>query len=297
MAIPDYQSIMLLFLKRVSDKQEHFIRELTEQLAIDFNLSDEELSELLPSGQQGIFRNRVGWSRTYLKKAGLIEYTKRGYFRITGRGFDVLKEKPKKIDVKFLQQYPEFKEFQAAHKKERQEVSSNTPAELIEATYQSIRNEVAEELLEKVKSLSPSFFENLVVELLVNMGYGGSRREAGRAIGKSGDEGIDGVINEDKLGLDVIYIQAKRWDKGIIGRPEIQKFVGALQGKRAKKGVFITTSDFSKDALEYAEKVESKIILINGSQLAELMIDNNIGVTPVSSYEIKRVDTDYFTEE
>lgn len=297
MAIPDFQSIMLPLLKELSDKQEHSLRELIEELARYFNLSDEEQREMIPSGQTRLFGNRVGWSRTYLKKAGLLESTKRGYVKITDRGLDVLQKNLKEIKVKFLKQYPEFKDFHTTQKKEKQEVSSSTPAELLETTYQSIRDETAEELLDKVKSLSPSFFEKLVVELIVAMGYGGSKKEAGKAIGKSGDEGIDGVINEDKLGLDMVYIQAKRWDRGTIGRPEIQKFVGALQGKHARKGIFITTSDFSKESFEYTNKIDSRVVLINGKQLAQFMIDNNIGVTPIAKYEVKRVDTDYFNEE
>jgi len=299
MAIPGFQSIMLPLLKQLSDKQEHSLRDLTEKLAMHFNLSDKELREMIPSGQTRLFGNRVGWTRTYLKKAGLLESSRRGYVKITDRGLDVLKENPKEINVKFLKKYPEFEEFHKAQKKEKQEVSISTPAELLETTYQSIRNEIAEELLDTVKSLSPSFFEKLVVELLVNMGYGGSLKEAaGKVTAKSGDEGIDGVINEDKLGLDVVYIQAKRWDKGVIGRPEIQKFVGALHGKGARKGVFITTSDFSKEAREFIGKTpDFRIVLINGNQLTQFMIDNNIGVTPIAKYEIKRVDTDYFSEE
>lgn len=299
MAIPDFQTIMLPLLKDLSDRQEHSLRELIEKLSVSFKLSDDDLRAVLLSGQQKTFDNRVGWARTDLKKAGLVESTKRGYIKITNRGLDVLKANPPKIDRQFLKQYPEYKEFLTAHKKEKQEVSPSTPAEVLETTYQGIRNEIAEELLEQVKSLSPSFFEKLVVELLVNMGYGGSMKEAaGKVTAKSGDEGIDGVINEDKLGLDMVYIQAKRWDKGTTGRPEIQKFVGALHGKGAKKGVFITTSDFSREAREFIERTSDfRIVLINGSQLTQFMIDNNIGVTPVAKYEIKRIDTDYFTEE
>ena len=300
MAIPDYQSIMLPLLKLALDKKEHSMQDTIERLAALFNLSESERRELLPSGQQEIFDNRVGWARTYLKKAGLIDSPKRGIFVITEKGLSVLKTNPPKINVAFLRQYPEFVEFQTV-KKESKEIeedvsSQQTPEESLEYGYQKLRQALAQDLLNKIKSCSPSFFEKLVVELLVKMGYGGSRRDAGQAIGKSGDEGIDGIIKEDKLGLDVIYIQAKKWE-GVVGRPEIMKFVGALQGQHARKGIFITTSYFTEDAMQYAKKVDSKIILIDGDELSKLMIDHDIGVTRMASYEIKRIDSDYFSEE
>ncbi|MFN6394059.1 MAG: restriction endonuclease, partial [Aphanizomenon sp.] len=217
-------------------------------LADVFNLSDEEKKGLLPSGQQTVFDNRVGWARTHLKKAVLLEYPKRGFFQITERGRDLLTQNPTKINIKFLNQFPEHIEFLNSKKDNDKsepeiiETSETTPQESIEFGYQKIRKELELELLNRVKSCSPDFFERLVVDLLVKMGYGGSRRDAGRAIGKSGDGGIDGIIKEDKLGLDIVYVQAKRWDNTVVGRPEIQKFVGALHGQRARKGVFITTS-------------------------------------------------------
>ncbi len=301
MAIPDYQSIMLPLLKFASDKKEHSIQDAIEQLASLFNLSESERRELLPSGQQEIFDNRVGWARTYLKKAGLIDSPKRGVFVITEKGLSVLKSNPPKINVAFLRQYPEFVEFQTV-KKESKEIeegefsSQQTPEESLEYGYQKLRQALAQDLLGKIKSCSPMFFEKLVVELLVKMGYGGSRRDAGQAIGKSGDEGIDGIIKEDKLGLDVIYIQAKKWE-GVVGRSEIMKFVGALQGQHARKGIFITTSYFTEDAMSYAKKVDSKIILLDGDELSKLMIDHDIGVARMASYDIKRIDSDYFSEE
>lgn len=302
--IPGFQTIMLPFLERVSDKQQHSLREIIEHLANIFELTDEERKELLPSGQQTVFDNRVGWARTYLKKALLIEATKRGYFQITERGVELLKENPTHIDNAFLRRYSEFNEFKNARKdySDNGEASTDdlmdekTPEETLEYSYQKIRRDLATDLLSKVKSCSSRFFENLVVELLVAMGYGGSKKDAGQAVGKSGDGGIDGIIKEDKLGLDVIYIQAKKWE-GSVGRPEIQKFVGALQGHRARKGVFITSSHFTRDAIDYVTKIESKIVLVDGEQLANLMIDYNLGVSKITAYEVKKIDSDYFMDE
>jgi restriction system protein len=303
MAIPDYESIILPLLKYIADGKEHSKREATDGLAKIFRLSDTERKELLPSGQQAVFDNRVGWARTYLKKAGLLESTKWGYFKITQRGLNVLQKQPPKIDVEFLKQFSEFAEFKKITKKKKMEVKGQaefttiqTPEELLETGYNMIRQELIQELLKKTKGCSPDFFERLVIELLINMGYGGSRQDAGKAIGKSGDGGIDGIINEDRLGLDNIYIQAKRWGEGVVGSPEIQKFVGALAGKKAKKGIFITTSTFSKNAIDYAASLENKVVLIGGEQLANLMIDFNVGVSKYGLYEIKKIDTDYFSE-
>lgn len=302
MTIPDYQSIMLPLLMFAGDGQEHSLRETIEALANEFNLTDEERRELLPSGQQATFDNRVGWARTYLKKAGLLISTRRGYYQITERGVAVLKQKPAEITASFLKQFPEFVEFQRPQKdreKEPEEQTvdeTQTPEEEIEGAYQRVRQGLAAELLQTVKGCSPSFFERLVLDLLVKMGYGGTRRDAGQAIGRSGDGGIDGIIKEDRLGLDIVYIQAKRWDN-TVGRPEIQKFAGALQGQRAKKGIFITTSDFTQTAQEYVSRIDSKIVLMDGNTLAQLMIDYNIGVATVGMYELKRIDSDYFTEE
>ncbi|GCL38902.1 MAG: restriction endonuclease [Sphaerospermopsis kisseleviana] len=306
MSIPDFQSVMLPLLQYAGDGKEHSLRDAITFLADVFNLSDEERKELLSSGQQAVFDNRVGWARTHLKKAGLLESPKRGFFQITNRGKEILKQNNPEINVKFLNQFPEFIEFKTIKKDndksvseimEDSEILETTPQESIEFGYQKIRKELELELLNRVKSCSPDFFERLVVDLLVKMGYGGSRRDAGRAIGKAGDGGIDGIIKEDKLGLDIVYIQAKRWDNTVVGRPEIQKFVGALHGQRARKGVFITTSKFSQDAREYVSIIDSKIVLIDGQELAQLMIDNHVGVSTVSIYEIKKIDSDYFTDE
>lgn len=265
MSIPDYQTVMLPLLRSCEDQKEHSLRETVEILAAYFHLTPEELKEMLPSGQQEIFLNRVGWARTYLKKAGLLESTKRGYFKITDRGKKVLAENPKNIDVKFLDQFNEFRAFRTTKKKKEEQSKidpnsqSTTPEEALENAYENLRSNLASELLSQIKASPPSLFEKIVVELLVKMGYGGSRKDAGKAIGKSGDEGIDGIIKEDRLGLDIIYIQAKRWEN-TVGRPEIQKFAGALQGQRARKGIFITTSNFSRDAYDYASRIETKII-------------------------------------
>jgi restriction system protein len=304
--IPDYQSLMLPLLKLVSDKQEHKYRDLIENLATEFQVTDEERKELLASGNQAIFDNRVGWAKTYLKKAGLLDSPKRATFVITQIGLDTLKKNPDRIDAKYLRQFPAFLEFQNASRNDNETeeettviaVSEQTPEENLDKAYQRIRKSLASELLQNVVDLSPTFFERLVVELLVKMGYGGSIKDAGKAIGKSGDEGIDGTIKEDKLGLDIIYIQAKRWKPGnVVGRPELHKFIGVLAGQGAKKGIFITTSNFTKEALEYTPKNETKIVLIDGEQLSQLMIDYNLGCTTQQTYELKKIDSDYFGEE
>lgn len=302
--IPDYQTLMLPFLKVLADEKAHHIREAEEQLSDLYKLTAEELNELLPSGKDLVFKNRVGWARTYLKKAGLIENDGRGIFKITARGKDTLKQNLKGIDVNYLRKFPEFLEFQNAKRidlhstkdKSGGTTATKTPEELIETGYQNIRNSLQQELLLKLKVVHPAFFERIVIQLLVKMGYGGSIVEAGMATRYTNDEGIDGIIKEDKLGLDVIYIQAKRWE-GIVGRPELQKFVGALAGQRAKKGVFITTSNFSKEAVMYASQMDTKIVLIDGEQLAQYMIDYNLGVSVQNTYEIKKIDSDYFEEE
>jgi restriction system protein len=301
MTIPDYQSLMLPLLKFVADQQQHSLQEATEALARQFELAEVELAEMLPSGRKTRFYDRVGWAGTYLRKAGLLSSSRRGSFQITERGSKVLTNAPLHINVKFLKQYPEFVEFQRRRDKTEDEVivdvvESQTPEEAIEVAYQSLRQTLADEVLFSVKNCSPAFFERLVVDVLVKMGYGGTRKDAGKAVGKRGDGGIDGIINEDRLGLDVIYLQAKKWE-GPVGRPEIQKFAGALQGQRAKKGIFITTSSFTKEALDFASRIDSKITLIDGQTLSQLMLDYNVGVNAVVSYELKRLDSDYFVEE
>lgn len=301
MSIPNYQKIMLPLLKFSGDKKEHSIREAINHISELFNLTDEEKREILPSGQQQVINNRTAWAKTYLKKAGLLESTRRSYFIITEKGLDVLKENPVEIDMPYLKRFPEFIEFTAIKRQEKQSLSQEeqqqTPQELLGLSYQQIKGELTQEILKSIKETQPDFFERLVVELLLKMGYGGSRKDAGEAIGISGDEGIDGIIKEDKLGLDTVYIQAKKWE-GTVGRPEIQKFVGALHGQGAKKGIFITTSNFSKEAIGYASNMnDPKIVLIDGMLLSNYMIDNDIGVSKVETYEIKKIDSDYFSEE
>jgi restriction system protein len=292
---------MLPFLQFAGDGQEHSVREAREALAGLFPLTAEERAALLPSGRQHTFDNRVAWAKIYLERAGLLASPRRGYFQISDRGREVLSKPPDRIDMRFLGQYPEFNKFRGTGKTsgvvEPPEGASETetPEEVLEKASQRLRDDLASELLERVKASSARFFEHLVVNLLVKMGYGGTLEQAGRAIGKSGDEGIDGIINEDRLGLDTIHIQAKKWD-GSVGRPEVQKFVGALQGKRARKGVFITTGTFTSDAADYVSRIEVKVVLIDGRQLTSLMIEHNLGVATRASYEVKRVDEDFFAE-
>lgn len=302
MTIPDFQTIMLPLLQFAADGREHALRDAHIYLADYFDLSDSEREQLIPSGYQTIFYNRVSWAKIYMQQAGLLISPRRAIFQISERGSHVASQRTERITVKFLETFPEFVEARSG-KKDTNPVaiiptpieSDSTPEEALERAYQTIRERLVTELLSSIKNVSPQFFEQLVVDLLVKMGYGGSHRDAGKAIGKTGDEGIDGVINEDRLGLDVIYIQAKKWE-GSVGRPEIQKFVGALYGRHAKKGVFITTANFAQHALEYVQKIEPKVILIDGKQLAELMIDYGLGVTTTVMYEIKRVDSDYFDQ-
>jgi len=298
MTIPDFQTIMLPLLKFLSDGKERSIHEIVEGLAKDFKLSIQELDEMLPSGAQPVFYNRVGWARTYLSKSGLLN-GRRKYYQISDRGKEALKKNPARIDMAFLNQYPEFLQFREGKPKppppiiRSGSIETRTPKEILEDAYQEIREGLIQELLANVKNSPPSFFEHLVVELLVKMGYGGSRKEAARAVGQAGNGGIDGIIDEDRLGLDAVYIQAKRWDN-VVSRLEIQKFVGALMGKRARKGIFITNSSFSTEALDFVSTIDYKIVLIDGKRLAEYMVDYDIGVSEVSTYKLKRIDSDYF---
>lgn len=303
MAVPDFQSFFKPLLDIAIDGKEHSMKEAREKITLKFNLSAEDLSEPLPSGTQTKFDNRIAWAKSYFVQAKILESPRRAYFKITERGKQLHKQDHERIDIKVLSQYPEFVEFHNPQKQNRntpaeitQEISSETPEEILQKAYQSIRSDLASEILDRIKSNTPSFFENLIVDLMVAMGYGGSRSDAGQSIGQSGDEGIDGIIKEDRLGLDVIYLQAKRWE-GTVGRPEVQKFVGALHGKRARKGVFITTGKFSEEAFDYIKSIDPKVILIDGKSLANYMIDFNLGTSKSVTYEIKRIDSDYFTEE
>lgn len=296
---------MLPLLKFCADGQEYTNRQTIDALSQEFGLTEDEQKQLLPSGQQRVFENRIAWARAHMKMADLIKNTKRGVFQITGRGKNVLNKSPLEINLRYLRQFPEYIAARDKNQKDQKngeiiestsdERESKTPAELLEEAYLTLRQNLVSDLISQLKSSSSNFFEKVVVEVLVKMGYGGSRKDAGQAIGRSGDEGIDGIIKEDRLGLDIIYIQAKKWEN-TISRPEIQKFAGALQGKRARKGIFITTSEFSQGAHDYVAAIENKIILIDGQQFAQLMIDFGVGVATEAIYELKRLDSDYFTE-
>jgi len=287
MAIPDYQKIMLPLLRFAGDGKEHSSQDAVEFLADQFKLTEEDRRDFFSERRIPRFAARVGWARSYLKKAGLLEVSRRGDLRITPRGLDVLKNSPPEINLSFIKAL--VKPDDAPPDPE------GPPEEQLERAYQKLRDNLSGEILQAIKGCSPRFFERLVVDVLVGMGYGGTQQDAGKAVGRSGDNGVDGIIKEDRLGLDRIYIQAKRWD-GVVGRPEIQKFAGALAGHKARKGVFITTSNFSKEAVDYAANIETRIVLIDGETFAQLMIDHNVGVSLVASYDIKKMDLDYFSE-
>ena len=302
--IPDYESLMLplLMLAARDPTAEVSTPQAARSLADQLALSEEDRTALLPSGGTFVFASRVSWACTYLKKAGLLAATRRSFFRVTDRGLKVLKSKPKAIDNEYLAKFPEFREFRTRPSKDPSKpaepivaaASAGVPEEVIAAQYDLQRKALASQLLEAVKAAAPQFFEHLVVTLLVRMGYGGTLQDAGAAIGRSGDGGVDGVIKEDKLGLDKIYLQAKRWDDKPVGSPHIDQFAGALQKKKAQKGVFITTSTFTGEALRSVSDYPSRIILIDGPTLAQLMIDHDVGVTGTISYNLKRIDSDFF---
>jgi restriction system protein len=308
--IPGYQALMLPLLKVAQDGKEHRIGEVVEQLRKQLELSENEANELLPSGLP-TFLNRVSWARTYMTQAGLIEATRRSHFRITERGKQVLRENPSKIDVEYLNRFPEFIAFKARGKqsKSSQEPSKDaatseidvaiaTPDELLRTTIKNLENALSSELLQRILSAPPAFFESLIVNLLLSMGYGGSREEAGRAIGRSGDGGLDGVIDQDPLGLDRVYVQAKRYKPdSAVSEPEIRAFSGSLGAAKANKGVFVTTSYFTKPAVEFAEKHPFKMVLIDGNQLSALMIRHNVGVRVSDTLYVKKVDEDFFLDE
>ncbi|MCX5660968.1 MAG: restriction endonuclease [Planctomycetota bacterium] len=304
MPLPSYQYFMLPILRLASDGQEHSVRDSASALAIQLKISQQDLDEVLPSGGQSRYYNRFTWALTYLYKSMLVEKTGRGRFRIAPRGIDVLKANPQKIDNAFLDQFDEFRSFRTKSDKTIAATSASpaatspenaTPDERLESAYQESRDAVVSELLQRVRAGSPKFFEQVVIDLLVAMGYGGSHADAAQVVGKSGDDGIDGVIKEDRLGLDMVYVQAKRWE-GSVGPGEIDKFVGSLSRKKAHKGVFITSGSFTAGARNAAHEAALKIVLIDGDELAELMIDHGVGVAQFKSYIIKRVDGDYFDE-
>lgn len=278
---------------------------LREQLSEELKLSESDLSEKIASGKQSKFTNRIAWALTHLNAAGLIQRTGRGEVRIADRGREILLANPKRLTVRDFVHFPEYRTFRNLDNQERtnhssqeeqEHPSSKTPEETLADISGTMRRALASELLDAITRAAPAFFEKLVVDLLVKMGYGGSLEDAGQAVGKSGDDGVDGIIKEDKLGLDVVHIQAKRW-KNNVGRPDVQSFVGSLAGQRARKGVFITTSDFSQEARDYVKRIDARVVLINGRELAEFMIDHGLGVSQVRTYTISRIDNDYFEEE
>lgn len=308
MTIPTHEDAMLPVLEVLSDGQPYHRRALADAMAEHFRLSPDERAALLPSGKSPVIRSRTGWALSYMKQAGLVQSARRGWYEITELGHQALAAQPARIDNEYLMRFEGFRDFRARSRSADsadQEPRPGAPASLpsagqppdeaLEEAYGRLRASVEAELLDAVKQAAPGFFEEVVIDLLVKMGYGGSRTEAARAIGRSGDGGIDGVIDEDRLGLDVIYVQAKRWE-GAVGRPDIQKFAGALQGQRATKGIFLTTSSYTREAEEYAQRIGIRIILIDGRRLANLMFEYNIGVSPRNTYTVKTLDGDYFEE-
>lgn len=306
MAVPDFQSYMTPMLQLLSDGQPRRITEISEALAKYFGLNDTDLQDLIPSGKKSRHYDRVGWSATYMKQAGLLISLKRGWYQITEQGFQA-STNGERIDTEFLRRFPEFIAFQTRTRESSAtndsepitlpqiSIAEHTPDEVLDSASQTLRNALAIDLLERVKESPPQFFEQLVIDLLLAMGYGGSQRDAAQRVGQSGDGGIDGIINEDRLGLDVIYIQAKRWESSV-GARDVRDFAGSLEEKKAIKGVFITTSDFTKDAREFVGRIGKRIILIDGQKLADLLIDFDVGVGIRKTYIIKKIDEDYFTD-
>ena len=313
MAVPDYQSLMYPALAVLSDGRERALRDSRNLISSRLALSASDLAELIPSGRQTLFANRANWAHVYLKQAGLLRTVRRGVYQITDRGKEALRESSGSINNAYLRRFPEFLEFlersfgtgatsktsePTAEAPGNGGLDAQTPDEQVREGYRRARAGIAAELLDRVRRASPAFFEQLVVDLLVAMGYGGSHADAASVIGRSGDGGIDGIIKEDKLGLESIYVQAKRWKEGsTVGRPDIQQFAGALQGQKARKGVFITTSSFTRDAAEYAIAVQATIVLIEGLQVAQLMLDHGVGVSVQETFKLFKVDEDYFVEE
>ena len=303
MPIPDYQTLMAPILHELADGQPRPLAEIRARVARRLDLPDDDLRELVPSGQKPLFHDRVSWAVSYMKQAEVLERPKRGVYELSPRGREVLDAHPDRVDNEVLLQFEEFRDFldRSSPKDDgpvdAEPMGTETPEESLETAYRRLRGSIEAELLDQVKAASPEFFERLVVQLLVAMGYGGSLKDAGRAIGRSGDGGIDGIIKEDRLGLDVIHVQAKRWSDRTVGRPDLQAFAGSLEGVRARKGIFITTSSFSAEALDYVDRIDKRIVLVDGEELASFMYDFGIGVTPTAAYAVKRVDSDFFGEE
>lgn len=306
MSVPDFQQLMLPVLQVAKDG-EISMTDARDRIAAKFGLSDEDISEMLPSGRQTLFSNRVAWARTFISKALLVETTQRGHFKITERGLEVLSSNPAKINVSFLSRFPEFLAWRETSAQSRRGYDSqgdgsdniSTPEEKIEASYQSLLSAVHADVMERLQDCSWQFFERLIIDLLVAMGYGGGRAEMGEAFTKSGDGGIDGVIKEDALGLDAVYIQAKKWNPKNsfkAGRPDLQKFVGSLDGYGATKGLFVCLSGFTDEACDYIRTSSKRVILVDGKELANLMIRHNVGVRVRDIYELKGLDEDYFSD-
>jgi restriction system protein len=297
MAVPEFQAFFLPVLKATADGQPHRVRDLVDAVVQDLGVSDIDRQKMLPSGKQPVVDNRVSWAAKYLREAGLLSSPRRGDVQLTPLGAQTLHKGLPRIDIEYLMQFASFKQFRTATKVEPTTTKppdlTSTPEELLESTWSGMRQSLGQELLSRIKGSSPKFFEQLVIDLLVKMGYGGSFADAAKRVGTSGDEGIDGLINEDRLGLDVVYVQAKRWE-ATVGRPVVQAFAGSLEGHRARKGVLITTSDFSTDARTYVEKIEKRIVLIDGQTLVGLMMDFGVGAATAKSYAVQRVDNDYF---
>lgn len=298
--IPKFYECMKPMLEFLKDGKVHTMKEVGEHLEKHFGLTKEEREELLPSGKQTVFENRVGWAKTYLHKARLVDVPERGSVKITERGFDVLNENPAQIDPKYLMKFSEFVEFRTLKRETvdyKIDNEEKTPDEIITENLEKINANLKSELFNRIINSSPLFFERLVLDLILKMGYGGSFEEASKILGKSGDEGLDGLIKEDVLGLDNVYLQAKRWKEGTVGRPVVQQFVGALHGKGAKKGIFITTSTFTKDAIDFVESLKDiKVVIIDKEKLLDYMIKYDVGVETKEAIKIKKIDEDYFGE-
>lgn len=311
MSVPGFQKTLLPILEYLKDEQPHRPADTLAYVQTQFPLTEEDLTDRLPNGRTRLM-DRVLWAITYLRKSGLLESISWGVFRITARGKALLAENPKTLDLKDLERYPEYLEFKGRSKagaksqeqgadptatQEGPEEVQETPEEELERTYTAIRTRLEGELLDALKTSSPIFFEKVVLALLVSMGYGGSIEDAAKTTKRSGDDGIDGVIKEDRLGLDLVHIQAKRWTSSVVGRPDVQNFAGSLEGQRGRKGVFITTSTFSKEAREFVSRIEKKIILIDGFEFARLCVEFGVGVLDHTSYVVKKIDQEFFNEE
>lgn len=305
MSIPDYQTLMLSVL-RLAKTGERRVLDVIDPIADEFGLSQEQREELLPSGRQRTLHNRIHWAKFYLTKAGLLSAPGRGRFAVIKEGTRLLASNPAKVDVQTLLQYPAFKDFYKAETSETvptkltasTPTQTVTPEEQIEVSYRAVEDALRTELLDRILANSPAFFEQLIVDVLIAMGYGGSHKDAARQLGKSGDGGVDGVVNQDRLGLERVYVQAKRYQETIVvGRPDVQAFVGSLVGFGATKGVFVTTSNFSAQAREFVKHLSQRVVLVDGRQLTDLMIEHDVGVRVSRSIQFKRLDEDFFSEE